>query len=163
MITYQNTAPLSGNSTFLISAGQWPVSYGEDCAILLKVWQISLLCRPAHLPDISPIKHIWCMVGQQLDFHGLLANIPDSFWICLQIVWKEVSLEHFHFICDSILQILEALIAVHGGFTPHWNLVVRNHVELCNSNHLCIVMYVICHMSFQSDVSFLVLHFKKVM
>ena len=64
-----------------------------------------------------------------------------------------------HFWSNS--QHLEALIARHVGFTPYRNVTVTNHIQFCNSNHLCIVMYLICGIHFIS-VS-LVLHFSETL
>jgi hypothetical protein len=57
---------------------------------------------PAHSLDMSHIKHVWEIVGQQLVYHGPPATIHDALQTCIQMAWKEIPQEHTQALCDFI-------------------------------------------------------------
>ena len=81
--------------------------------------QVSLLPWSASLPDMSPIEHVWDMVGQQLIRQGPPALTLDALWTCVQTAWRDIPQEDIQGLFDSMLRSIETLIAAHGGLTPY--------------------------------------------
>ncbi|KAJ4438525.1 hypothetical protein ANN_14470 [Periplaneta americana] len=82
---------------------------------------------PARSPDMSPIEHVWNMVGRQLVRHGHPAPTLEALWTHIQTAWREIPQEHIQTLFDSMPRCLKALIAVHGGVTPY------GHRSVCAS------------------------------
>lgn len=81
--------------------------------------RVPLLPWPARSPDMSPIEHVWDMVGRQLVRSGPPAATVDALWTRLQTAWQCVPQQHIQALFDSMPRRLEALIAARGGFTPY--------------------------------------------
>ena len=109
---------------------------------------VSLLPWPTHSPDMSPIDHVWDMVGRRLIHQGPPAPTLDALWTCLQTAWRDIPQEDIQGLFDSMPRCIVSLIAVHGSFTPCWNHMLTDHVQFCNSNCLSIAMYLICGIHF---------------
>jgi hypothetical protein len=60
-----------------------------------------------HIPQTSPIEHVWDMVGRLLIYHGPLATNVDTLWTLIQTVWWENPHEHKHTLFDSMPQKIE--------------------------------------------------------
>ena len=65
----------------------------------------------ANLACMSPIEHIWDMVGWQLVRHGPPPIAMNTLWIHITNAWREIPQEHIHVLFDSRPQHLKALIA----------------------------------------------------
>jgi len=63
--------PTSGNVLFSISAGQCAVIWVEDCKSLSSKSEDTISCLAGTFANMSPIVHIWGIVGQQLVRHDL--------------------------------------------------------------------------------------------
>ena len=121
--------------------------------------RVSLHTWPACSPDMSPIEHVWDMVGRRLIPP---ASTLDGLWTRIWTAWRDIPQEDIQGLFDSMPRCIERLIAAHGGFTPYWNHMLTDHVHFCNSNHLSIAMYLICDIHFiSSHVSFLELQFSQ--
>ena len=72
-------------------------------------------------------KNLFIMVLQQP-----FLTLVDSYTNCVEGNSAETYLMHF----DSMRQPLEALTAAPEGFTPYWNLMVRDHVHFFNFSHM---------------------------
>ncbi|KAJ4439760.1 hypothetical protein ANN_07888 [Periplaneta americana] len=59
---------------------------------------------------MSPIEHVWDMVGRQLVRHGPPAPTLDTLWSLIQTAWREIPQEHIQALSDSMPRRLEALI-----------------------------------------------------
>ena len=81
--------------------------------------RVSLLSWPTCSPDMSPIEHVWDMVGRRLIRQGPPAPTLDALWTCIQTTWRDIPQEDIQGLFDSIPQRIETLIAVHGGLTPY--------------------------------------------
>ena len=118
--------------------------------------RVSLLPWPARSPDMSPIEHVWDMVGRWFIHQGPPAPTLDTLWTCIQTVWRDIPQEDIQGLFDSMPRRIETLIAAHGGFTPYWNHMLTDHVQFCNSNRLSIAMYLtLVYISFLSYISLL--------
>ena len=117
--------------------------------------RVSLLPWPTRSPDVSPIEHVWDMVGRRLIHQGPPAPGLDALWTRIQTAWRDIPQEDIHGLFDFMPCIIERLIAAHGGFTPYWNHMLLDHVQFCNSNRLSIAMYLICGIHFISDTCLL--------
>ena len=112
--------PPSGNSKFHILGGQCQPTRGKDCASRLpkKTGSLSLFPWPARLPDMSPIDHVWDMVGRRLIRQGLPAPTVDTLWAVAQTAWRDIPQEDIQGLFDSMPRRIETLIAANEGFTP---------------------------------------------
>ena len=81
--------------------------------------RVSLLPWPICSPDMSPIEHVWDMVGRQLICQGPPAPTLDVLWTHMQTAWRDILQEDIQGLFDSIPRRIETLIAAHGGFTPY--------------------------------------------
>ena len=81
--------------------------------------RVSPLPWPARSPDMSPIEHVWDMVGRRLIRQGPTAHTLDVLWTRLQTAWRDIPQEDSLGLSDSMTRRIETLIAAHGGFTPY--------------------------------------------
>ena len=81
--------------------------------------RVSLFPWPARSPDISPIEHVWYMVGRRLICQGPPASTLDALWTRIQTAWRYIPQEDIQGLFDSMPRRLETLIAAHGVFTPY--------------------------------------------
>ncbi|KAJ8893429.1 hypothetical protein PR048_006027 [Dryococelus australis] len=49
--------------------------------------RVPMLPCPARSPDMSPIEHVWDMVGRRLVRHGPPATTVDALWTLIQTAW----------------------------------------------------------------------------
>ncbi|PSN35629.1 Transposable element Tc1 transposase [Blattella germanica] len=75
--------------------------------------QVSLLPWPARSPDMSPIEHVWDMVGRRLIRQGPPAATLDDLWTRIQTVWRDIPQEAIQDLFDSMPRRIETLIAAH--------------------------------------------------
>ena len=71
-----------------------PVTRGKDCA--------SLLPWAARSPDMSPIEHIWDMVGRRLIRQDPPAPTLDALWTHVQIARRNIPQEDIQDLFDSM-------------------------------------------------------------
>ena len=100
-----------------------------------------------------PAEHVWDMVGRRLIRQSPPAPTPDALWSRIQTEWRDIPHEGIQGLFDSMPRRILTLIAAHGGFTPYWNHMLTDHVQLCNSNGLSIAMYLICGIHFICHMS----------
>ena len=81
--------------------------------------RVSLLPWPAHLPDMSPIEHIWDMIGRPLIRQGPPAPTLDALWTRIQTAWRDIPHEDVQRLFDSMPRCIVTLITAHGDFTPY--------------------------------------------
>ena len=81
--------------------------------------RVSLLPWPARSPDMSPIEHVWDMVGRRLIRQGPPGPTLDALWARIQTAWRDIPQEDIQGLFDSMSRRIETPIAAHGGFTPY--------------------------------------------
>lgn len=81
--------------------------------------QVPLLPWPARSPDMSPIEHVWDMVGRHLVRHGPPVTGVTDLWARLQTAWREIPQDRIQNLFDSMPRRIAALIAAHGGHTTY--------------------------------------------
>ena len=114
-------------------------------------WWVSLLPWPAHLTDSCPSN----MSGEWLVnslFIMVLQQSLEALWT-YKLHGKYPGPRWFH---ATMLRGSDCIT-----WRLHWNLTVIDCIQYCNSNYLCIFMYLICGISFQSHVFFLYCTFYK--
>ena len=80
---------------------------------------VSLLPWPARSPDMSPIKHIWDMVGRRLIHQGPPAPTLDALWTRIQTAWRDISQEDIQGLLDSMPRRIATLSAAHEVLIPY--------------------------------------------
>ena len=74
--------------------------------------RVSLLPWPARSPDLSPIEHVWDMVGRRLIRQGPPAPTLDALWTRIQPPWKDngYSVPSFHIVLLNSLSFISCKI-----------------------------------------------------
>ena len=86
----------------IFRAGQCPATRGKQCASLLQRRRVSLLPWPARSPDMSPIEHVWDMVGRRLIRQGPPAPTLDALWTRIQTAWRDIPQHDIQGLSDSM-------------------------------------------------------------
>ncbi|GFW53396.1 transposable element Tcb1 transposase [Trichonephila clavipes] len=83
--------------------------------------QVQLLPWPAYSPDISPIEHVWDIVGGRLarDLRPVVSI--DEFWLRIQTIWNTLPQADIQNLFNSMPRRVAALIAARGGHTKNTN------------------------------------------
>ena len=68
---------------------------------------------------MSPIEHVWDMVGRRLIRQGPPAPTLGALWNKIKTAWRDIPQEDFQGLFDSMPRRIENLISAHGGFTPY--------------------------------------------
>lgn len=80
---------------------------------------IQLLPWPAYSPDMSPIEHVWDMVGRRLARDPRPTVSKDELWVRIQTIWNSLPQADIQHLFDSMPRRIEALIAARGGHTKY--------------------------------------------
>ncbi|GFV36574.1 transposable element Tc1 transposase [Trichonephila clavipes] len=81
--------------------------------------QVQLLPWPAYLPDMSPIEHVWVIVGGRLarDLRPVVSM--DEFWLRIQTIWNTLPQADIQNLFNFMPRRVAALIAARGGHTKY--------------------------------------------
>ncbi|GFU83834.1 transposable element Tcb1 transposase [Trichonephila clavipes] len=81
--------------------------------------QVQLLPWPAFSPDMSPIEHVWDIVGGRLarDLRPVVSI--NEFWLRIQTIWNTLPQADIQNLFNSMPRRVAALIAVRGGHTKY--------------------------------------------
>ncbi|GFW11321.1 transposable element Tcb2 transposase [Trichonephila clavipes] len=81
--------------------------------------QVQLLPWPAYLPDMSPIEHVWDIVGGRLarDLRPVVST--DELWLHIQTIWNTLPQADIQNLFNSMPRRVAALIAAPGGHTKY--------------------------------------------
>ncbi|GFY24436.1 hypothetical protein TNCV_1014841 [Trichonephila clavipes] len=74
---------------------------------------------PAYLPDMSPIEHMWDLVGWCLARDWLLATSKDELLLRIQAIWNSLPQADIQNLLDSLPCCIASLIASRGGYTKY--------------------------------------------
>ena len=80
---------------------------------------MQLLPWPAYSPDMSPIEHVWDMVGRQLTRDPRSTASKDELWVRIQTIWDSLPQADIQHLLDSMPRRIEALIAARGVSTNY--------------------------------------------
>ncbi|KAJ8888571.1 hypothetical protein PR048_008062 [Dryococelus australis] len=73
---------------------------------------------PARSPDMSPIEHVWDMIGLRLVRHGPPATTVDVVWTSIQTTWRGIPQEHNQVLFNAMPRCLGGQIAVLAEEAP---------------------------------------------
>ncbi|GFW83604.1 transposable element Tcb1 transposase [Trichonephila clavipes] len=81
--------------------------------------QVQLLSWPAYSPDMSPIEHVWDIVGGRLarDLRPVVST--DELWWCIQTIWNTLPQADIQNFFNAMPRRVAALIAARGGHTKY--------------------------------------------
>ncbi|GFU01082.1 transposable element Tcb1 transposase [Trichonephila clavipes] len=79
--------------------------------------QVQLLPWPAYSPDMSPIDHVWDIVGWRLARDLRPVASTDELWLSIQTIWNTVPQADIQNLFNSMPRRVAALIAARGGHT----------------------------------------------
>ncbi|GFX82393.1 transposable element Tcb1 transposase [Trichonephila clavipes] len=82
--------------------------------------QVQLLPWPTYCLDMSPIEHVWHIVGRRLahDFRPVAST--DELWLRIQTIWNTLPHADIQNFFNSIPRRVAALIAACGGHTKFY-------------------------------------------
>ncbi|UYV75785.1 Transposase [Cordylochernes scorpioides] len=122
-----------------------------------------MLPWPPYSPDLSPIEHVWDIIGRRL--HALpQPRSEDELWQMVEREWRAIPQDAIRTLIDSLPRRVAACIAVRGGPTCYYAdavlaLYYDYHFEIkityCSSLSLSV-----CRVSSLSGHYFLVFHFQ---
>jgi hypothetical protein len=78
--------------------------------------QLQMLPWPARSPDLSPIEHLWDMMGQRLRLLPRAPHNLDELRHQLQVKWNDIPQEN---LIESMPRRVNACIAVNGDVTHY--------------------------------------------
>ncbi|UYV73179.1 ANKRD16 [Cordylochernes scorpioides] len=77
---------------------------------------VQMLPWPPYSPDLSPIEHVWDIIGRRL--HALLQpRSEDELWQMVEREWRAIPQDAIRTLIDSLPRGVAACIAVRGGPT----------------------------------------------
>ncbi|UYV78707.1 Transposase [Cordylochernes scorpioides] len=77
---------------------------------------VQMLPWPPYSPDLSPIEHVWDIIGRRL--HALpQPRSEDELWQMVEREWRAIPQDAIRFLIDSLPRRVAACIAVRGGPT----------------------------------------------
>ncbi|GFW84588.1 transposable element Tcb1 transposase [Trichonephila clavipes] len=76
---------------------------------------MQLHARPAYSPYMSPIKHVWNLVGQRLARDLVPSASKIKLLLRIQAIWNSFLQANIQNLFDSIPRRIAALIAERGG------------------------------------------------
>ncbi|UYV72248.1 Transposase [Cordylochernes scorpioides] len=77
---------------------------------------VQMLPWPPYSPDLSPIEHVWDMIGRRL--HALpQPRSEDELWQMVEREWRAIPQDAIRTLIDSLPRRVAACIAVRGGPT----------------------------------------------
>ncbi|GFT34131.1 hypothetical protein TNCV_4385421 [Trichonephila clavipes] len=74
---------------------------------------------PAYSPDMSPIEHVWDLVGRCLTRDPRPAASKDELLQRKQAIWNSLPQANIQIMFDSMPRRMAALIAASGGYTKY--------------------------------------------
>ncbi|GFU71349.1 hypothetical protein TNCV_4280421 [Trichonephila clavipes] len=80
---------------------------------------MQLLSWPAYLPDMSPIEHVWDLVGWRLARDPRPAASKDELLLRIQAKWNSLPQADIQNMFDSMPRRIAALIVARGGYTTY--------------------------------------------
>ncbi|GFV60874.1 transposable element Tc1 transposase [Trichonephila clavipes] len=80
---------------------------------------MQLLTWPVYSPDMSPILHVWDLVGWRLARHPRPAVSKDKLLLRIQAMWNSLPQTGIQNLSDCMPRRVAALIATSGGYTKH--------------------------------------------
>ncbi|GFV30734.1 transposable element Tc1 transposase [Trichonephila clavipes] len=81
--------------------------------------QVQFLPWPGYSPDMSPIEHVWDMVGRRLARDLRPVASTDELWLRIQTIWNSFLQADIQNLFNFMLRHVAALIAAHGGHTKY--------------------------------------------
>ncbi|GFX21209.1 transposable element Tc1 transposase [Trichonephila clavipes] len=81
--------------------------------------QVQLLPWTAYSPDMSPIEHVWDIVGRRLARDLRSVASTDELWLCIQTIWKTLPQADIQNLFNSMPRRVAALIAARGAHTKY--------------------------------------------
>ena len=76
---------------------------------------VQLLPWPAYSPDMSPIEHVWELLGWRLTRDPRPAASKDELWLRMQAIWNFLPQADFQNLFNSMPRRIAALIVERGG------------------------------------------------
>lgn len=79
---------------------------------------VQMLSWPPFSPDLSPIEHIWDVIGRHLQTLPLPRS-EDELWQMVDREWRAIPQDAIRTLIDSVPRRVASCIAVHGGPTTY--------------------------------------------
>ncbi|GFX83586.1 transposable element Tcb1 transposase [Trichonephila clavipes] len=80
---------------------------------------MQLLPWPAYSPDMSPIEHVWDLVGRRVARDPCPAASKDKLLLSIQAIWNSLPQADIQNLFDSMPRSKADLIAACGGYAKY--------------------------------------------
>lgn len=80
---------------------------------------IPVLPWPARSPDLSPIEHVWDMIGRRLTRLPQPPATEDDLWRGIQAAWADIPQATIQTLIRSMPRRIEAVLRARGGYTRY--------------------------------------------
>ncbi|GFX40518.1 transposable element Tc1 transposase [Trichonephila clavipes] len=77
-----------------------------------------MLPGPAYSPDLSPIEHVWDVIGRYLQTLPL-PRTNDQLWQMVEREWRTIPQDTIRTLIDSVPRHVSSCIAARGGSTSY--------------------------------------------
>ncbi len=84
---------------------------------------VTVLPWPAKSPDLSPIEHLWDVIGRRVRGRDVQPQTLDALFIALQDEWRAVPRAVIRNLIQSVPRRCQSVIRRHGGHTRYWLLL----------------------------------------
>ncbi|GFT58477.1 uncharacterized protein TNCV_3656471 [Trichonephila clavipes] len=119
------------------SGEQFPMTAGAFLRIQWKVFQqsntrphttvitqcslqsVDMIPWPARSPNLSPIEHVWDIIGRQLQHHPQLTLIVPVLIQQVQQAWNSIPQNSIRHLYDTLHARLQVCIQISGGYTGY--------------------------------------------
>lgn len=71
---------------------------------------IPLLLWPTRSPELSPIEHVWSLIGERLARHAATAVITYELWLHMEAAWADNPQQHIQILFHSMSRSVVAVI-----------------------------------------------------
>ncbi|GFV41895.1 transposable element Tcb1 transposase [Trichonephila clavipes] len=109
---------------------------------------MQLLPWSAYSTDMSPIEHVWDLVGRRLALDPHFAALKDELLMRLQAIWNYLPQADIQNLFDSMPRRIATLIAARGGYTKYCFWTFNIVFMLSKFRYLFVLIQVVCVLNF---------------
>ncbi|GFY06215.1 transposable element Tc1 transposase [Trichonephila clavipes] len=97
----------------------YPICYELRVISIATAQHMQLFPWPAYSPDMSPIEHVWNLVGRRFARDPRPAASKDELLLRIQALWNSLPQADIQNLFDPMPRRTAAFIAVRGGYTKY--------------------------------------------
>ncbi|GFT00625.1 transposable element Tcb2 transposase [Trichonephila clavipes] len=119
-VLWPEIAPfLHGNPGIIFHKDNAHPHIAKTVQVFCSAQHMLLLPWPAYSPDISPIEHVWDLVGRRLAHVPCPAASKDELLLRIPAIWNSLPQADIQNLFNSMPRRIEVLIVARGGYTKY--------------------------------------------